>query len=186
MTAPKTNKPKRPEDGLAQLRKHYALMDKIAAGSMGQTPPEKAQTKAKPRIIRAQIFGRQVRMARAALGMTIKQFATLVGLSPNTISHVERGYATLSPTAQGIEDALAALKAIEWLPDTGNSVGIRLRYRHLSDAMDKRNPKVRTYKRGRSGRRIKFLGTNSVDADAELEERLGPDKRIKKPRGVPI
>lgn len=185
MTASKTKKPALLETiGVpsAEWYERLAIAESALTGSSPTAPAGKSYTPA------SLIRGRQVKMARAALGMTVKQFATLVGLSPNTISHVERGYATLSPTTDGIKEALANLKAIEWLQDTGKSIGIVLHYRHLADALGKRNPKVRSNRRGRGGRRLKPVGgtLNSAEDIAEQEKRYGPDKRIRPPRGVPV
>jgi transcriptional regulator with XRE-family HTH domain len=130
-------------------------------------------------------------MARAALGMTMEQFGRLVGLSANTISHIENAHVTLSRTIDGIEEALRDVAAIEWLPDTGESIGIRLHYSRLNDHLE-RAPRIYGIKRGRGVRRQdpdeiergKFgsdypLGKLMEEYSDDLE-RFGRDKRIGK------
>lgn len=133
----------------------------------------------------------QVRMARAVLDMTIAEFGTLVGLSASTISHIEHGHVTLSRTTDGIEEALRDVPAIEWLPDNGESIGIRFHYSRLPETFD---TAARVYGR-RQGRGIRRYDPDELlrgmigsgypleklmkDA-ADHEARYGRDKRIGK------
>jgi len=120
----------------------------------------------KLRLAPSQIDARHVRMARAALGMTTAQFGRLVGLSANTISHIEHAHVTLSRTIDGVKQALRGVGAIEWLPDNGESIGIRLHYSRLNEPLEPA-PLVYGFKRGRGVRRY--------DPDEIKRDRIGSD-----------
>jgi len=69
----------------------------------------------------------QVKMARAALGWTVRDLAEATGLHRNTINNVEVGrYAGDPATMQKIEKVLVAA-GVEFLDENGGGPGVRLR-----------------------------------------------------------
>jgi DNA-binding XRE family transcriptional regulator len=69
----------------------------------------------------------QVRMARAALGWTVRDLAEATGLHRNTINNIEVGrYAGDPRTLEIIEQKLRAA-GIEFIDENGGGPGVRLR-----------------------------------------------------------
>ena len=68
----------------------------------------------------------QCRMARAALGLGVRELAALAKVSPNTIARLERGEDLRERT---IDDIRAALETagVEFIPENGGGPGVRLR-----------------------------------------------------------
>lgn len=145
----------------------------------------------KVRLSRSQIVARQVRMARAALGMTLEKFAKLIGVSANTVSHIEHAHPTLSRTTDGLEEALRSVPAIELLPDNGESIGVRLHYGQLNEDSEPA-PRIYGSRHGRGMRRCDpdelkrgMVGSGYpleklMKDYSDREKRYGRDKRIGK------
>lgn len=95
---------------------------------------------------RTQVFARHVKMARAALGMTVKEFAEAAGIAPNTISNVENAGTALNGTTDAIENFLFNFRGLELLRDDGKSIGVRLHYKKLGIPVGPA-PKVREFKK---------------------------------------
>lgn len=69
----------------------------------------------------------QVRMARAALRMTLEQLAAASGVHRNTISNFEtEKFAGDPATVEAIRTALEAA-GVEFIPENGGGAGVRLR-----------------------------------------------------------
>jgi transcriptional regulator with XRE-family HTH domain len=97
-------------------------------------------------MTRSQIFAIQLKMARAALGWSIKYFADFVGVSANTISNVENAHEALTGTIEAIERHLKEIRWLELLPDDGESIGVRLHYKNIG-AIIGDSPKLREFKK---------------------------------------
>lgn len=67
----------------------------------------------------------QCRMARAALRLNIRDLAIEAGVSPTTITHLERGESLYSRTVEAIQTVLES-KGIEFIPENGGGPGVRL------------------------------------------------------------
>jgi DNA-binding XRE family transcriptional regulator len=73
----------------------------------------------------------QVRMARAALGWTVRELAERAGVHPNTISNFEVGrYAGELQTLVSIQRALETA-GVSFVEENGEGPGVRLRKRKL-------------------------------------------------------
>jgi transcriptional regulator with XRE-family HTH domain len=71
----------------------------------------------------------QVRMARAALGWTVRDLADATGLHRNTITNLEVGrYAGDPETLSNIKSVLEAA-GVEFIDENGGGPGVRLRKR---------------------------------------------------------
>ena len=69
----------------------------------------------------------QVRMARAALDLTVRDLADATGLHRNTISNIEVGrYAGDPKTLEIIEHALRSA-GVEFIAENGGGPGVRLK-----------------------------------------------------------
>jgi transcriptional regulator with XRE-family HTH domain len=76
----------------------------------------------------------QLRMARAAVGWTVRDLANATGLHRNTITNIEIGrYAGDAKTLEVIEAALRKA-GVEFIEENGGGPGVRL----------KKSPKKRT------------------------------------------
>ena len=64
-------------------------------------------------------------MARAALGLGIRELAKLAKVSPDTVARLERGEGLKERT---VEDIRAALESagVEFIPENGGGAGVRL------------------------------------------------------------
>ncbi|WP_416896309.1 MAG: helix-turn-helix domain-containing protein [Minwuia sp.] len=68
----------------------------------------------------------QCRMARAALGLGVRELAGLAKVSPNTIARLERGEDLRERTVDDIRAALETA-GVEFIPENGGGPGVRLR-----------------------------------------------------------
>lgn len=68
----------------------------------------------------------QMKMARAALGLTVRQCAELTGVSHDTISRIEAGETLKRGTVAAIRAALEAAGVI-FIEQNGEGPGVRLR-----------------------------------------------------------
>lgn len=68
----------------------------------------------------------QIRMARAALGWTVRELAEATGLHRNTVSNIEVGrYAGDTTTLKTIEGVLRRA-GVEFIDENGGGVGVRI------------------------------------------------------------
>ncbi|MBN9053547.1 MAG: transcriptional regulator [Shinella sp. 65-6] len=67
-------------------------------------------------------------MARAALGLGVRELAELTGITANTISRIENGSDAKQSTITAIRQALESAGVI-FIPSNGNGPGVRLRDR---------------------------------------------------------
>jgi transcriptional regulator with XRE-family HTH domain len=65
-------------------------------------------------------------MARAALGLGVRDVAALAGVSPDTIARLERGEELKPATVSAIRAALEAA-GVEFVPENGGGAGVRLK-----------------------------------------------------------
>jgi transcriptional regulator with XRE-family HTH domain len=65
-------------------------------------------------------------MARAALGLGVRDVAALAGVSPDTVARLERGDALKELTIATIQAALEAAGVI-FVPENDDGPGVRLR-----------------------------------------------------------
>lgn len=68
----------------------------------------------------------QCRMARAALGLGVRELAKMADVSPNTVARLERGEDMRESTIDAIRGALEAA-GVEFIPENGGGAGVRLR-----------------------------------------------------------
>jgi transcriptional regulator with XRE-family HTH domain len=68
----------------------------------------------------------QSRMARAALGLGVRDLARLSGVSPDTVARLERGEPLKPATVGAIRKALEAAGVI-LIAENGGGAGVRLR-----------------------------------------------------------
>ena len=68
----------------------------------------------------------QCRMARAALGLGVRELAAAAEVSPTTITRLERGEALFPRTVQSIRAALEAA-GVQFIAENGGGPGVRLR-----------------------------------------------------------
>lgn len=64
-------------------------------------------------------------MARAGLGLGIRELATLASVAPSTITRFERGDGTHTRTVEALRAALEAAGAT-FIPENGGGAGVRL------------------------------------------------------------
>lgn len=67
----------------------------------------------------------QCRMARAALGLGVRDLAERAEVSPNTVARLERGEVLKAATVDMIRASLEAA-GVEFIPENGGGVGVRL------------------------------------------------------------
>ncbi len=68
----------------------------------------------------------QIRMARAALQMGVRDLAAAAGIAPGTLSRFETGKGGLNQaTAEKLRAALEAA-GVEFIPENGGGAGVRL------------------------------------------------------------
>ena len=70
----------------------------------------------------------QIRAGRALLGLTAGELAFLAGVTPNTISRIERGGDAKQSTMDTIAKVLEA-RGVQFIPENGGGAGVRLRDR---------------------------------------------------------
>jgi transcriptional regulator with XRE-family HTH domain len=68
----------------------------------------------------------QCKMARAALGIGVRELADKAKVSPDTIARLERGEELRERTIDAIRAALEAAGVI-FIPENGGGAGVRLR-----------------------------------------------------------
>ena len=71
------------------------------------------------------LSGVQVKMARAALGLGVRELGKLAGVNPNTITRFEKGGGVQSNTLGKIERALIGA-GVEFIAENGGGPGVRL------------------------------------------------------------
>ncbi len=68
----------------------------------------------------------QCKMARVATGLGLRDLAEKAGVSPNTVSRLERGEDLKPATVTTIKKALEAA-GVEFIPENGGGAGVRLK-----------------------------------------------------------
>lgn len=68
----------------------------------------------------------QCKMARAALGLGVRDLAKLAKVSPNTVTRFERGE-SLNPRTMDALKAALEKTGVEFIPENGKGAGVRLR-----------------------------------------------------------
>ena len=68
----------------------------------------------------------QLRMARAALQLGVRELAALAGVTPNTISRIENGHDAMASTLEKIRTALET-EGVQFIPENGGGPGVRLK-----------------------------------------------------------
>ena len=72
------------------------------------------------------MLGVQCRMARAALGLGVRELAAVAKVSPDTVARLERGEPLRERTVNDIRTALEAA-GVDFIPENGGGPGVRLR-----------------------------------------------------------
>ena len=73
-----------------------------------------------------EIRGVQCKMARAAVGMGVRELALASDVSTDTITRFEKGEPLRRRTAEALRQALEAA-GVEFIPENGGGAGVRLR-----------------------------------------------------------
>jgi transcriptional regulator with XRE-family HTH domain len=73
------------------------------------------------------ITSSQVKMARAALGIGVRELAELAGITANTVSRFENNGGGLATTVNAIQQALEGAGVVFIAKDENGGVGVRLR-----------------------------------------------------------
>jgi transcriptional regulator with XRE-family HTH domain len=68
----------------------------------------------------------QSKMARAALGLGVRDLAAAAGVSPDTVARLERGEELKPRTVDAIRAALETA-GVQFIPENGGGPGVRLR-----------------------------------------------------------
>jgi transcriptional regulator with XRE-family HTH domain len=68
----------------------------------------------------------QCKMARAAVGLGVRELAEAAKVSPDTVARFERGEELRERTVDAIRTALEAT-GVEFIPENGGGAGVRLR-----------------------------------------------------------
>lgn len=74
----------------------------------------------------------QLKLARTALGLTVKEAASLTGVSHDTITRMEAGERLKDTTVAKVRSALEA-EGVQFIPENGGGAGVRLRDRSKSE-----------------------------------------------------
>ena len=74
----------------------------------------------------------QCKMARVATGLGLRDLAEKAGVSPNTVSRLERGEDLKPSTVLTIRAALEAA-GVEFIAENGGGAGVRLKHRSSQD-----------------------------------------------------
>jgi transcriptional regulator with XRE-family HTH domain len=69
----------------------------------------------------------QLRMARAAIGWTVRDLANATGLHRNTITNIETGRYAGDPKTLEIVEAALSKAGIEFIEENGGGPGVRLK-----------------------------------------------------------
>jgi transcriptional regulator with XRE-family HTH domain len=72
----------------------------------------------------------QLRMARAAIGWTVRDLANATGLHRNTITNIEVGRYAGDPNTLEIIEAALTKAGIEFIDENGGGPGVRLKKPH--------------------------------------------------------
>lgn len=94
------------------------------------------------------LSGVQVKMARAALGLGVRELGALADVNPNTVTRFETGGGIQLATAQAIETALINA-GVEFIPENGGGAGVRLSKRAAVPAKPKARPKAKAKAKAR-------------------------------------
>ena len=70
----------------------------------------------------------QCRMARAGIGIGVRDLAEMAGVSTNTITRLEAGEGLKPRTIAAVRGALEAA-GIQFIPENGGGAGVRMRDR---------------------------------------------------------
>mgnify|MGYP001094227359 CR=1 FL=1 len=68
----------------------------------------------------------QCKMARAALGLGVRDLAALAKVSPDTVARFERGDTLRERTVEDLRRALEEA-GVEFIPENGGGAGVRLK-----------------------------------------------------------
>lgn len=68
----------------------------------------------------------QSKMARAALGLGVRELAHISGVSPDTVARLERGEKLRQSTVGAIRQALEA-HGVHFIQENGGGAGVRLK-----------------------------------------------------------
>lgn len=68
----------------------------------------------------------QCKMARAATGLGLRELADMAGVSPNTVSRLERGEELKPATVETIRTALEQAGVV-FIEENGGGAGVRLK-----------------------------------------------------------
>ena len=68
----------------------------------------------------------QLRMARAALQLGVRELAELADVTPNTISRIENGHDAMAPTLEKIRTALEN-EGVQFISENSGGPGLRLK-----------------------------------------------------------
>ena len=74
----------------------------------------------------------QCKMARAALGLGVRDLATAADVSPDTIIRLEKGDVLRRRTVLAVRAALEEA-GVEFIPENGGGAGVRLRKSEQKD-----------------------------------------------------
>jgi transcriptional regulator with XRE-family HTH domain len=107
----------------------------------------------------------QCKMARAALGLGVRELAERAKVSPDTVSRLERGEPLRERTVDAIRAALEAA-GVDLIAENGGGPGVRLRKIVVA-------PRVTTASPGESAMQNLRVG----DSVKYREDRPGPDPR---------
>ena len=70
----------------------------------------------------------QLRMARAAVKLSVRELAEKADVTPNTVSRIENGGDAMASTLSKLRDVLER-EGIEFIPENGGGAGVRLKER---------------------------------------------------------
>jgi len=71
------------------------------------------------------VTGIQIKMARAALGWSVRELGQRAGVNPNTITRIEGGADALAGTLQKLEEVLR--EGVDFIDENGGGAGVRLK-----------------------------------------------------------
>lgn len=74
----------------------------------------------------AKITPKQCKMARAGLGIGVRELAEMALVSTNTVTRFERGEELKPRTVDALQSALESA-GIEFIPENGGGAGVRMR-----------------------------------------------------------
>ncbi|WP_244544590.1 helix-turn-helix domain-containing protein [Cohaesibacter marisflavi] len=74
----------------------------------------------------AKITSEQCKMARAGLGLGVRELAELAKVSTNTVTRFERGEELKPRTIDALQSALESA-GVEFIPENGGGAGVRMK-----------------------------------------------------------